>query len=98
MGSFRNKIKRQCPITLQQLPIGHQYFQEKMKKRIKAFQPKAQVFRSKIQSCQKPSNEVYIMYSAHTIQVHNVFKKVIKTIEQGNCTKLDISIQSVADL
>ena len=51
-----------------------QHIQKKYSRKTIEFYPKAQVCKSKLQSCPEPSKVGDIMYSAHTIQVNDLIK------------------------
>ena len=63
---------------------------------IRAFHLKSQVWKSKLQTCLKPSKVVFIMYIAHTLQVNLLMKNVLRFIEQENGHSIEIAIQSEA--
>ena len=61
-----------------------------------AFHPKAQVWKSKLQSCPEPSKSVHIMYIAHTIQVNDLIKNLLEAIQAENGHNIETSIQAEA--
>ena len=63
---------------------------------IKDLHTKYQVWIEKLQSCPEKYNMGYIMYIAHNIQVQDIIRNVLKTIEQKNVHKVDIAIASEA--
>ena len=66
------------------------YFQDN----IKIFNPNAQVWKSKLKSCPKPSKLGYIMYSASTLQVQELVNNMIIFIKKEKGKEIEIAVQS----
>ena len=50
----------------------------------KVFHPKAPVCKSKLQTCPDPWKVGFIIYSAHTLQVHHLIENVLIATEREN--------------
>ena len=71
-------------------------FRRHFQDHIKVFHPKAQVWKSNLQTFPEPSKVGFIIYSAHMLQVHHLTKNVLKATEREN-KKTETAIQSEVD-
>ena len=76
--------------SLEETNISRRHFQES----IRAFNPKTQVCKAKLQSFLEPSKVVFIMYSTNTLQVKILIKNILSFIDQDNGPAIEFSIQS----
>ena len=76
--------------SLEDTNLSRRKFQES----IRAFHPKAQLWKSKLQSCPEPSKVGFMTYRGNTFQVNLLINNVLSGIEQENGTVIEITIKS----
>ena len=56
-------------------------FKGKFKDALRAFNPKDQVWKAKLQACPEPSNVVFIMLSVNTLQFNLLVNNILEVIK-----------------
>ena len=80
-------------ILINRIPEDINSFRRHFQYHTKVFHPKAQVWKSKLQSCPEAPKLVFNIYSAHTLQVHHLIINVVKDIERENGSTIETVIK-----
>ena len=72
-------------------------FRRHIQESLKAFNPKSQVRKAKLQTCPDPSKVGFIMYSANNLQVNLLVRDVLSVIKKEKNLDIEVAIQSELD-
>ena len=75
-------------------PDDSNTFRRHIQGSLKAFNPKAQVWKSKLQIFPDPSMVGFIMYSTNTLQLNPLVKNVLSVVKQKQNLNIEVEIQS----